>query len=135
MMYIGSSLGGCLNSIMAGEVSKEDVLFIVTRTDCPTYDKFAEVIQGYHSTGNPYSRNPERYRLNDFPLEEVQKLGSYLWYQGKIHQPRVYGTSTGYTHPELGYNLWIEVLPPNKVNIPAVKNAWGQLKMLVSLTQ
>ena len=36
MMYIGTSLGGCLLSIMGGEVSEDDVMFIVTRTLSPT---------------------------------------------------------------------------------------------------
>jgi hypothetical protein len=85
-MYIGTSLGGCLRSIMAGEVSKDDVLFIVTRTDCPTYEKFVDVVKKYHEQGNPYASNPDNYSLDLYDLDEVLGLGNYLWYEGKIHQ-------------------------------------------------
>ena len=136
MMYIGTSLGGCLMSILSGEVSKDDVLFIVTRTNCPDEESFIKVVEGYHRDGNPYSRNSANYELGaHFSLETVLELGDYLWHAGKIHQPRTYGADTGYVHAELGKQLWIEVIPPNKMRNPAVKNLWDQTKMLVSLTQ
>ena len=135
MMYIGTSLGRCVKSILAGEVSLDDVLFIVTRTDCPDISKLLAVLEGYYNQGNPYSRNASGYELTEYSLESVQDLGAKLWMQGKIHQPRTYGADTGYVHPDLGENIWIEVLPPRKMNIPVIKNTWEQLKMLVSLTQ
>ena len=134
-MYIGTSLGRCVKSIMAGEVSVDEVLFIVTRTDCPDYARFNKVLETYYNDGNPYATHSGGYDLTEYSLEEVLSVGSYLWHEGKIHQPRTYGANIGYTHPDLGDNLWIEVLPPRKMNIPAVKNTWEQLKMLVSLTQ
>jgi len=135
MMYIGTSLGGCLRSIMAGEVSKDDVLFIVTRTDCPTYEKFVDVVKKYHEQGNPYASNPDNYSLDLYDLDEVLGLGNYLWYEGKIHQPRTYGTGSDYVHGELRGQLWIEIIPPNMMHNPAVKKLWDQTKMLVSLTR
>jgi len=135
MMYIGTSLGGCLKSIMAGEVSKDDVLLIVTRTDCPDYDKFVNVVKVYYEQGNPYASNPDRYELYNYKLDDVLLLAKYLWETGKIHQPRTYGMHGGYVHKDLGKDLWIEVIPPNKMNNPAVKNTWEQLKMLSALTQ
>jgi len=135
MMYIGTSLGGCLKSIMAGEVSKDDVLLIVTRTDCPDYDKFVNVVKAYYEQGNPYASNPDRYELSNYKLDDVLLLAEYLWETGKIHQPRTYGIHGGYVHKDLRNNLWIEIIPPNKMNNPAVKNTWEQLKMLSALTQ
>lgn len=134
-MYIGTSLGGCLKSIMAGEVSKDDVLLIVTRTDCPDYDKFVNVVKAYYEQGNPYASNPDRYELSNYKLDDVLLLAEYLWETGKIHQPRTYGIHGGYVHKDLRNNLWIEIIPPNKMNNPAVKNTWEQLKMLSALTQ
>lgn len=134
MMYIGTSLGGCLKSIMAGEVSKDDVLLIVTRTDCPDYDTFVNVVKAYYERGNPYASNPERYDLCDYEFDAVLLLAQYLWSMGKIHQPRTYGAPSGYVHSELGQSLWIEIIPPNRMNNPAVKNTWEQLKMLTTLT-
>ena len=45
MKYIGLSLGGCLTSIMRGEVSEDDVMFIVTRTNCPDFDCIFEYLK------------------------------------------------------------------------------------------
>ena len=44
MMYIGTSLGGCLLSLISGEVSEDDVMVIITRTDCPDYDTFVKLL-------------------------------------------------------------------------------------------
>ena len=52
MMYIGTSLGGCLVSLMHNEVSEDEVMFIVTRTFCPDYDAFIQVVEQYYSEGN-----------------------------------------------------------------------------------
>ena len=38
-MYIGNSLGGCLQSILRGEVPEDQVLMIITRTKCETYEQ------------------------------------------------------------------------------------------------
>ena len=57
-MYIGTSLGGCLLSLMANEVSEAEVMFIVTRTLCPDYESFMLVVEQYHAEGNPHARNP-----------------------------------------------------------------------------
>jgi hypothetical protein len=46
MMYVGTSLGGCLLGIMNNEVSEDDVMFIVTRTLCPDYDTFITLFDG-----------------------------------------------------------------------------------------
>ena len=72
MMYIGTSLGGCLLSLLAGEVSEDEVMFIVTRTDCPDYDKFIGVVK-FDSEG----RKSEHY----YPYNHPAKLGHGLWMQ------------------------------------------------------
>ena len=74
MKYIGLSLGGCLRSIMAGEVSEDDVMFIVTGTNAPTYDRYITVVEHYHSIGNPNAHNPERYELVHYTHTQVTDL-------------------------------------------------------------
>jgi hypothetical protein len=137
MKRIGLSLGGCLTSIMRGEVSEDDVMFIVTRTNCPDFTRYIKVIEQYHAQGNPYSRNPEQYELGDYPLEKVTDLATRLYQQGKIHQPRVFGDYSGtYRHPaEYGDGLWMEVAPGNRNTTPAVVEAYEKYKMLDSLTR
>lgn len=139
-MYIGTSLGGCLSSIMAGEVSIDEVMFIVTRTMCPTFEKYINVVKQYYAEGNPYARNPSRYELNESSLDDVIEMASRLYYLGKIHQPRVFieegGFGVAYSHPtEYGNGLWMQVVPTNTNSTPAVVEAYEKYKMLDSLTK
>jgi hypothetical protein len=139
MKLIGLSLGGCLTSLMRSEVSEDDVMFILTRTNCPDFDRYIKVVEAYHKQGNPYSRNPEQYVLTDYPLEKVTDLAIRLYNAGKIHQPRVFvgdGYSGSYRHPaEYGDGLWMEVAPSNRNTTPAVVEAYEKYKMLDSLTK
>lgn len=139
MKYIGLSLGGCLRSLMANEVSEDDVMFIVTRTMAPTFDKYITVVDTYHKQGNPYARNSDRYELNDYPLDEVTDLATRLWNSGRIHQPRIFveeGFGGTYRHPaQYGDGLWMEVVPSNNNTTPAVVEAYEKYKMLDSLTK
>ncbi len=142
-MYIGTSLGSCLLSLLAGEVSEDKVMFIVTRTFCPNYDAFIQVVQQYHAEGNPNARNPAQYGLGDYDLTKVKNLATRLYYSGRIHQPRVFddegrkaGHSYPYNHPaKLGQGLWMQVVPTNDNSTPAVVEAWEKYKMLDNLTK
>jgi len=139
MMYIGTSLGGCLTSLMNGEVSEDEVMFIVTRTNCPKFEHFIDVVGSYHSQGNPYASNPELYELGDHAVEKVIELATRLWDSGRIHQPRAfvgdrYGSS--YRHPaNYGHGLWMQVVPTNQSTNPSVVEAWEKYKMLDALTK
>ena len=139
MMYIGTSLGGCLLSLMANEVSEDDVMFIVTRTMCPTFEKFIDVVKQYHAEGNPYARNPAQYGLGDSPLDDVIALASKLYYSGRIHQPRVFSEEIGhhaYTHPtKYAHGLWLQIVPTNYNSTPVVVEAYEKYKMLDNLTK
>lgn len=142
-MYIGTSLGGCLLSLMANEVSEDQVMFIVTRTLCPDYSTFIQVVEQYYAEGNPYARNPAQYGLGDYDLTNLKDLATRLYYSGKIHQPRVFddagrkaGHSYSYNHPaKLGQGLWMQVVPTNDNSTPAVVEAWEKYKMLDNLTK
>ena len=143
MMYIGTSLGGCLLSIMAGEVSEDEVMFIVTRTLCPTYVTFMQVVEQYYSEGTPMTRTVYSYELSTYDLTKVKELATRLYYSGRIHQPRVFddeGRTAGhyytYNHPaKLGHGLWMQVVPTNDNDTPAVVEAYEKYKMLDNLTK
>ena len=138
-MYIGTSLGGCLQSLLANEVSEDEVMFIVTRTDCPDYEKFIDVVKRYHASGNPGARRFEQYEMGDYDLEKVLLLAERLWYRGKIHQPRTFaggGGVLGYSHPfQMNASLWWQVVPTNTNSTPAVVDAYEKYKMLDVLTR
>ena len=142
-MYIGTSLGGCLLSLIAGEVSEDEVMFIITRTFCPDYDAFMQVVQQYHGHYH-YARNPApQYGLGDYNLTKVTDLATRLYFSGRIHQPRVFDSegrkadhSYQYIHPaKLGHGLWMQVVPTNDNSTPAVVEAWEKYKMLDNLTK
>jgi hypothetical protein len=141
-MYIGTSLGGCLLSLMANEVSEEDVMFIVTRTLCPDYSTFMQVVEQYYEV-IPHALNPARYSLGDYDLTNVKSLATRLYYSGRIHQPRVFdneGRTAGhyyeYNHPaRLGQGLWMQVVPTNDNSTPSVVDAYEKYKILDNLTK
>lgn len=136
MLYIGTSLGGCLLSLMNKEVSEDEVMVIITRTDAPDYEKFINVVKAYHAQGNPFASNPERYELTDYELDDVIDLADRLWHRGKIHQPRSFVGSTSYKHPfNQGDKLWFQVVPTNQNTNPAVVDAYEKYKMLDVLTK
>lgn len=143
MMYIGTSLGGCLKSLMANEVSVEDVMFIVTRTLCPNYDTFMQVVEQYYAEGNPYPRRSSLSELGDYDLTDVKALATRLYFSGRIHQPRVFdseGRKAGHSyyenHPsKLGQGLWMQVVPTNDNSTPAVVEAYEKYKVLDTLTK
>jgi hypothetical protein len=128
---------------MANEVSEEDVMFIVTRTLCPNYETFMQVVEQYYAEGTPVSRTTYSYSLTDYDLTKVKELATRLYYSGRIHQPRVFdneGRKEGhhyqYNHPaRLGQGLWMQVVPTNDNTTPAVVDAWEKYKMLDNLTK
>ena len=143
MMYIGTSLGGCLVSIMHNEVSEDEVMFIITRTLCPDYDTFMQVVEQYYAEGTPMTRTVYSYELSTYDLTKVKELATRLYYSGRIHQPRVFddegrraGHSYLYNHPaKLGQGLWMQVVPTNDNSTPAVVDAYEKYKMLDILTR
>jgi hypothetical protein len=132
-MYIGTSLGRCLSSILAGEVSEKDVICIITRTKAETYPRFVKVIEDYHSFGNPYANNSEGYVLSNYELEDVLTLANTLWYSGKIHQPRVFFDESRPNTIKIGAPLWLEIVPTNTSSNPVVVEAYEKYRVLASL--
>jgi len=143
MMYIGTSLGGCLSSLMANEVSEDEVMFIVTRTMCPDFDTYMQVVEQYYAEGISLTRSTYSYELSEHHLAKVKELATRLYYSGRIHQPRVFdyqGRTGGhyypYNHPaKLGNGLWMQVVPTKDNSTPPVVEAWEKYKMLDNLTK
>lgn len=139
MMYIGTSFGGCLRSILLDEVSIDDVLVIITKTKAETLKKLYEVTEKYYYFGNPYSAHAEKYQFNDIPLslEKIQIVVENLWVRGKIHQPRLYGYGDTNLLQILNNTdaLWIEVSPIGLNTNPIVIEAYEKYRMWDKLTR
>jgi hypothetical protein len=135
-MYIGTSLGRCLRSILLDEVSEDDVLLIITRTMTPDLEEFMVVVREYYDEGNYTSRRPAEYDLSIKSWEEVEVLAKRLYTTGKIHQPRNFASlGKQFIHPQLRNDIWVEVSPKNRNSTPAVVQAYEQYKMLDALTK
>jgi hypothetical protein len=140
-MYIGTSLGRCLRSILLDEVSEDDVLLLITRTQTKDYEAFLTIVKQYHESGNFTSSRPAEYDLAVKPWEEVEKLATDLYNGGKIHQPRNFvGLGRSFYHPDLNSwdnknEIWMEVSPTNRNTTPAVVNAYKEYRMLDELTK
>ena len=136
MMYIGTSLGRCLRSILMDEVSEDDVLLLITRTNSKDYEAFLTIVKQYYEDGNWSSHRPEDYDLAVKPWEEVEALASRLYKSGKIHQPRNFALlGSQFIHPDLSDDVWVEVSPKNRNTTPAVVQAYEQYKLLDALTK
>ena len=136
MMYIGTSLGRCLRSILMDEVSEDDVLLLITRTQTKDYEAFLAIVKQYYEDGNWSSHRPEDYDLAVKPWEEVEALASRLYKSGKVHQPRNFVLlGSQFIHADLSNDVWVEVSPKNRNTTPAVVQAYEQYKLLDSLTK
>jgi hypothetical protein len=136
MMYVGTSLGRCLRSLLLGEVSEAEVLIIITRTSSQNVEQFISVVKTYYEEGNFSVHSPELYDLTVKTWDEVEKLATDLYKGGKIHQPRNFVSLGGrFIHPELSNDIWVEVAPKSRNTTPAVMQAYEQYKLLDSLTQ
>ena len=135
-MYIGTSLGRCLRSMLLGEVSEADVLLIITRTMTPDLKEFIVVVKQYYDEGNYTSRNPSSYDLSIKPWTEVEALATLLYTSGKIHQPRNFAAlGEQFIHPDLSNDIWVEVSPKNRNSTPMVVEAYEKYKVLDALTK
>lgn len=134
MMLVGTSLGGCLRSIAKGEVSVEDVLVIITRTDCRDIQDLIGVIETYYKYGNRNVREHSHYDLADCDLEQVKQIATELYYNGKIHQPRLYNGYGGFVHIELSRKeIWIPLAPSPKTDDQRIVDAYEKYKVLRGL--
>ena len=134
-MKIGLSYSRCVRDIVDGDVDIRDVLVIISRTDFdPTDDtQWTDIWEGYgggQTFGSPFS-SPE---WMDYPPEDEAKfrqVSTDLWNQGKLHQPRKFGTKPA-RRPE----IWLEaVLPSSELQRnPAAKDAWEKFQMVAGLT-
>lgn len=136
MMLIGTSLGGCLNSLLKGEVSEDDVLVIITRTSAPDFSALVNVVKSYYRQGNRYATKPNHYEFDqEIRLDQVLDLVYRLYHAGKIHQPRNFGHE-GFVHAEMTRDaLWMEVSPIGLNKHPAVIEAYEKYKVIDQLTK
>lgn len=136
MMLVGTSLGGCLRSLALGEVDKDDVLVIITRTSCKDVDSIIRVVEEYHTAGNVFATKQTNYDMTGIDLDLLKELAQDLYHHGKIHQPQLYNGFPGFVHVELSRNqIWIPLAPSPKTDDQRVVDAYEKYQVLRNLVQ
>jgi hypothetical protein len=132
-MKIGTSLGKCVRSILAGEVKEEDVLFIVSNTMCPDLDRLMDVIEEYYYTYRG-SGSRAAYDMSEYELDDAKAIATRLMESGKLHQPRCVGASVfGNAHSLR--DTWYDVIPSPVTDNESVREAWNHYTMIKQLAQ
>jgi len=136
MMLIGTSFGGCLKSILKGEVSEDDILVIISRTQVSSLENALRIAEQYYNEGNNYATVSGNYDFTGTDLDQLKALVARLYLGGKIHQPRLFEHGSGFIHPDMSREtLWLEVNPIGLNNNPAVIEAYEKYKILDALTR
>lgn len=132
-MKIGTSLGKCVRSILAGEVKEEDVFCIVTNTKCPDLEKLMEVIeQYYYEYQGRHMPREKAYDMSAYSLEEACAVAQRLFESGKLHQPRVVATGMWGNAHQLR-DTWYDIVPSPVTDNESVREAWNHYTMIKQL--
>ena len=132
-MKIGTSLGKCVKSILAGEVKEEDVLFIVTNTNCPTIETLMGVMEDYYYTYQSARNARERdYDMSDYSLTDVCSVAERLFKNGMLHQPRAVGSGM-YGNAHALKDTWYDIVPSPTSDNESVQEAWNHYTMIKKL--
>jgi hypothetical protein len=121
-MKIGFSLGRCVRDIVNGTVDIDDVIVIVSGTRFDTQEQLTAIIEEY------MYRSGYLYGLDE---AECQGVASVLFREGKIHQPRNFGT---YRNMMPENAIWADIFPTGGHADPMVQEAWQTYRGMLGLT-
>ena len=119
-MLIGFSISKCIADIMEGEVNPDDVLVIIGRTDF-NMNNIDRLLDEYICPRGPWY---------DYDRGKIKDLLIKFWYEGKIHQPRQFGTQPP-AMPRA--KVWAQIIYNQKDMPNAAQEAWDRFIVLASL--
>jgi hypothetical protein len=122
-MKIGFSLGRCVRDIVNGDVSLDDVAFIIAATAIREKEKLRPVIQDYTW------RDGYLYGLDE---EVCQSVAEQLWDQRKILQPRLQGLQR---HMQPENAVWVDMYPTLISENDSVKKSWDAYRFMLHMTE
>jgi len=129
-MKIGTSLGKCVKSILAGDVAYDEVLYVVSNTHGPDENGLREIMSEYYYG----ARRGAEYDMSAFTEEEVQDLALRLFNEGKLFQPRIHLKSGGaWGNAHSLRDTWYDILP-SQSSSAAAKEAWDHYVFLSKMT-
>jgi hypothetical protein len=122
-MKIGFSLGRCIRDIVRGDVSIDDVAFIIAATNIHEDEQLAQVVDSY------LYRDDYLYMLDE---TECQRVALALWNSNRILQPRRQGM---HRHMQPENAVWVDMFPTLNSNNEAVKKAWDGYRFMLHMVE
>jgi hypothetical protein len=122
-MKIGFSLGRCVRDIVRGDVSINDVAFIIAATNIHSEEQLKHVVDDY------LFRDDYLYGLDE---TDCQQIALALWNDNKILQPRRQGMMR---HKQPENSVWVDMFPTVNSNSEAVKKAWDGYRFMLHMVE
>jgi hypothetical protein len=122
-MKIGFSLGRCIRDIVNGDVSIDDVAFVITATSIHTREQLDNVVQVY--CGEP------SYLLG-CNYDQSLSVAHNLWDSNRLLQPRRQGL---HRHQQPENSVWVDMFPTELSENPAVKKAWDNYRFMLHMVE
>jgi hypothetical protein len=131
-MKIGTSLGKCVRSILAGEVAERDVLFVVSNTMAPDIDRLMSVIEEYYYSYQGARGRGAAYDMSEYELDDAKAVAARLMVSGRLHQPRCVGKTVFGNFHSLE-DTWYDIMPSPTSDNESVREAWNHYTMIKNL--
>lgn len=122
-MKIGFSLGRCVRDIVNGDVSINDVAFLITATYIREGKHLDNVIGTY--MGEP------GYLLG-LDYDKCIEVARQLWDTNRIIQPRAQGM---HRHAQPESSIWVDMFPTELSENESVKKAWDAYRFMLHMTE
>lgn len=122
-MKIGFSLGRCIRDIVRGDISTDDVAFIITATSIHEREQLDNVIRVY--CGEP------GYLLG-LEFEQCLAVAQNLWDTNRLLQPRKQGL---HRHAQPESSVWVDMFPTELSGNEAVRTAWEKYRFMLHMIE
>jgi hypothetical protein len=122
-MRIGFSFGRCIRDIVNGDVSIDDVAFIITATNIQNREHIENVIGIYMG---------ERNYLKGLDYDKCLEVAYRLWDTNRLLQPRAQGL---HRHAQPENCIWVDMFPTELSQNESVKNAWNAYRFMLHMVE
>ena len=122
-MKIGFSLGRCVRDIVKGEISIDDVAFLIAATNIKDPAQLDNVIDHYMF---------EPGYLLGLDFEKCKEVAQLLWSTNRIIQPRAQGM---HRHAQPENSIWVDIFPTELSNNESVKKAWDAYRFMIHMVE
>ena len=122
-MKIGFSLGRCIRDIVKGDISEDDVAFIIGATCIREKEQLDHVIDDY------LFRDGYLYGLDE---TECKRVAHNLWDNNKLLQPRREGL---HRHKQPENSVWVDMFPTELSSNESVRKAWDAYRFMLHMTE